>query len=540
MIRNIKIGARSVLAFGCLGIITLALGIFAVMQLSSLNRISETLATHRLPALATVGELRRHTLRTQILITQLADATSSSEQQAIQQQITERQRRLDDEMNTMATLVRTPEAQAIFNNVKQLASNYRATFPPLFKMVELQQEADALAYRRDNVMPALTPLTEELNKLADFQLARAAALRLEAEEGYQRSRTALISGITLTLVVIGFLAFVYSRSLIVPLQRAGHIARNIANGDLTEQFSDHHQDEAADMLRALADMQQQLKQTLGLISDSSMQLATTSEELNQVTTQSTQVVTQQSDQLEQAATAVNELTAAIEEVARSANSTSNNAEIADEKTQLGQAKINETIKTIEALTTEIQHSASGVTKLAANIQNIGSVLDVIRAIADQTNLLALNAAIEAARAGESGRGFAVVADEVRALAYRTQESTKEIEQMIKSVQTETSNAVSNMNNSNARAEATLTVANDAGQAFGEITRLISQINDQNLTIASAAEEQATVAREVDKNLIQIRDLSMQTAAGANQTNASSTELAKLAEQLKALILRFKI
>ena len=251
-------------------------------------------------------------------------------------------------------------------------------------------------------------------------------------------------------------------------------------------------------------------------------------------------MSQQSNQLEQAAAAVNQLTAAIEEVVRSASSTSDNAEIADEKAQLGQAKINETIKTVELLTTDIQHSANGVTTLAGNVKNIVSVLDVIRAIADQTNLLALNAAIEAARAGESGRGFAVVADEVRALAHRTQESTKEIEKMIPLIQSETDQAVANMNNSNQRAESTLLMANDAGKAFSEITSLIGQISDQNVTVASAAEEQTSVAREVDKNLTYILDLSAQTAECANQTSASSLDLSRLAEQLNNLVLKFKI
>lgn len=540
MIRNIKIGARSALAFGLLGVITLVLGLFAIAQLANLNAITEVLANHRLPALATATDLRRHTLRTHIYVTELSDASESSERLHLQQQIAGRQQNLDESLRRMESLVRTAEARSLLDNVKQFSASYRATLPQLFQLSNDGKLQDALTYRRNTVVPALNMLTNELDKLSEFQLRRSAEVNDQATKTYQASRTALVTGLTVTVLLILILAFVYSRSLITPIQHAVGLARKVANGDLTQQFKDEHKDEAADMLRALADMQQQLRQTLALIGDSSQQLATTSEELSVVTNQSTQIVTQQSDQLEQAATAVNELTTAIEEVARNANSTSDNAEIADEKTQLGQAKITETIKTIEALTAEIQRSASGVTTLATNIQNIGSVLDVIRAIADQTNLLALNAAIEAARAGESGRGFAVVADEVRALAHRTQESTKEIEQMINAVQTETSAAVNNMHSSNARAEATLSVANDAGKAFSEITQLISQINEQNLTIASAAEEQATVAREVDKNLLHIRDLSTQTAAGANQTNASSAELAKLAEQLNDLILRFKI
>jgi methyl-accepting chemotaxis protein len=258
-----------------------------------------------------------------------------------------------------------------------------------------------------------------------------------------------------------------------------------------------------------------------------------------VTGQSTQITTEQSDQLQQAASAVNELTVAIDDVARSAATTSDNSNLVNEKTTQGQHKVNLTIQTIEALVEGIKQSATGISQLAQRVKDIGSVMDVIRGVAEQTNLLALNAAIEAARAGEQGRGFAVVADEVRALAYRTQESTSEIETMIKSVETETANAVNNMSQSNLRAVETLTVANEAGQALTEIASLINDISQQNLTIAAAAEEQATVARTVDSSLVSIRDLSVQTAAGSQQTSASSAELARLAEKLNELISHFK-
>ena len=186
------------------------------------------------------------------------------------------------------------------------------------------------------------------------------------------------------------------------------------------------------------------------------------------------------------------------------------------------------------------HTASEVEQLAGQVRDISKVLDVIRSIAEQTNLLALNAAIEAARAGEAGRGFAVVADEVRALAHRTQQSTREIEQMVSGIQQGTDKAVNAMQNSNSRARSTLDVAKAAGQALDEIAAAISQINERNLVIASASEEQAQVAREVDRNLVNIRDLSMQSSAGANQTSAASQELSRLAVDLNALVARFSI
>lgn len=344
MIRDIKIGMRSALFFGLLGLITLALGVFAIVQLAKINDSTDVLTLHRIPALSTATELRRHTLRSQILVTELSDAQSQQERNSIRQELSTVESEYTEAEKRMEPLARSAEAQQLLNNVRRLHDAFTSTLPELYRLSDAQNTAEALTYRRNTVLPAAEQLIAELDKLGVFQLRRADEINNQATKTYTNSRTALITGIVVTLALLSLLAFVYSRSLLLPIHYAVKVARRIAGGDLTEQISDNHKDEAADMLRALADMQTQLRQTLRLIGDSSQQLATTSEELSVVTNQSTQIVTEQSDQLEQAATAVTELTTAIEEVARNANSTSDTAEVADEKTQLGPANKNNTGK----------------------------------------------------------------------------------------------------------------------------------------------------------------------------------------------------
>ncbi|MFJ7145393.1 methyl-accepting chemotaxis protein [Pseudomonas protegens] len=286
-------------------------------------------------------------------------------------------------------------------------------------------------------------------------------------------------------------------------------------------------------------MQASLRETLQLISSTSTQLAAAAQQMSQSTHQDSSRLQQQHNEIEQAATAVNEMTVAVEEVARNAVSTSDTTRQSTAQASQGQDRVIETLDSIQAMSSDVGTALQQVQTLAEQSREIGKVLDVIRAIAEQTNLLALNAAIEAARAGEAGRGFAVVADEVRALAHRTQQSTQEIEQMIGRVQGDTDSVVQSMHGNSQRVAQTLSIAEQAGLALGEITRAMEQIHERNLVIASASEEQAQVAREVDRNLLNIRDLSLESADAATRTNATSQELSHLAAGLQNLVVRFR-
>ncbi|WP_414860589.1 methyl-accepting chemotaxis protein [Pseudomonas chlororaphis] len=286
-------------------------------------------------------------------------------------------------------------------------------------------------------------------------------------------------------------------------------------------------------------MQYSLRDTLQLISGTSTKLASAAQQMSQRTGQDSSRLQRQHNEIEQAATAVNQMTVAVEEVARNALSTSDTTHQSSLEATQGQARVIETLDSIQVMSTEVGTALQQVQTLAEQSREIGKVLDVIRAIAEQTNLLALNAAIEAARAGEAGRGFAVVADEVRALAHRTQQSTREIEQMIARVRGDTDSVVLSMHGNSQRVAQTLSVAEQAGLALAEITRAMEQIHAHNLVIASASEEQAQVAREVDRNLLNIRDLSLESADASTLTNATSQELSQLAASLQGLVLRFR-
>jgi methyl-accepting chemotaxis protein len=455
-------------------------------------------------------------------------------------QMDTRDKELSEKIAAYDKLVTTAEGQQLYDQFKKTFAAYRTGIAQSFTLADQGQRDELTKLLLIDMKTVVDGSGKQLNDLADLFARQVAAESQKSADHYQTSRTIVSLFIGLAALATVALAMLLTRSIVRPLSSAVSAAESVARGDLTRPIETHGNDEVSRLLQALATMQQNLRETLQGISGSATQLATAADELNAVTLDSTQGLQQQNNEIEQAATAVNEMTTAVEEVARNAVSTSDATRQSSESAQLGQARVSDTASAINALASDVQHTGELVQSLANQSQDIGKVLDVIRAIAEQTNLLALNAAIEAARAGESGRGFAVVADEVRALAYRTQQSTQEIEQMVQGMRSGSSLALDSMQASAARATTTLALAERAGEALETITASVHEIHERNLVIASAAEEQAQVAREVDRNLVNIRDLSVRSATGADQTRASSHELSQLANALQGMVRRFQL
>ncbi|WP_425338584.1 methyl-accepting chemotaxis protein [Pseudomonas batumici] len=283
-----------------------------------------------------------------------------------------------------------------------------------------------------------------------------------------------------------------------------------------------------------------LRDLISGIRDGVTQIASAAEELSAVTEQTSTGVNSQKIETDQVATAMHEMTATVQEVARNAEQASQAAAAADGEAREGDKVVGEAIAQIERLATEVVRSTEAMTVLQQESDKIGTVMDVIKAVAEQTNLLALNAAIEAARAGEAGRGFAVVADEVRGLAQRTQKSTEEIEGLVAGLQNGTQQVATVMNNSRALTDSSVALTRKAGVSLGNITRTVSNIQSMNQQIAAAAEQQSAVAEEISRSIINVRDACEQTAAASDETAASSVELARLGNQLQMMVSHFKV
>ncbi|POD73320.1 methyl-accepting chemotaxis protein [Pseudomonas syringae group genomosp. 3] len=539
-LRNMNIAPRAFLGFAIIGTLMLILGVFALSQMNKIRGATEDLANGNVPSIKSLDRFAEVSIRLRVLSYRLLVNRDPETQQKTIDLLAMRNKQITDAQAIYEKLISDPNERNLYGQYVQLLGQYRQLEERLKTLTRANKIEELQSLLNNELLSNSDQMNVVLGKLVEINTAQLNQVKKDASREYDSAFNMVIGLlIAATLLTIVF-AWMLIKSITTPIATALHAAETIAKGNLTQPIQIDGSDEAGRLLLAMKTMQDKLRDTLQGISGSATQLASAAEELNAVTDESARGLVQQNNEIEQAATAVNEMTSAVEEVARNAVSTSQASRNAATSADDGRDLVQETVSAIERMSGDVKGTAELIINLATESRDIGKVLDVIRGLADQTNLLALNAAIEAARAGEAGRGFAVVADEVRALAHRTQQSTSEIERMIGSIQSGTEQAVSSMRNSTERAESTLNIAKGAGMALNTINVAVEEINERNMVIASAAEEQAQVAREVDRNLVNIRDLSAQSTTGANQTSAASTELSRLAVDLNSMVSRFAL
>ena len=346
----------------------------------------------------------------------------------------------------------------------------------------------------------------------------------QAEQINASAARTILSGtvvmLAAALVIAVFSLWLVNRNLIIPIrQLIGHVDQ-LSQGRFGQRVESTRQDELGLLARAANTLRDFLASTSERLHHSTQNLDSASSELNAIASRMTEGVSEQFERTDQVAAAMHEMSATAQEVARHAADAAHAANDADDSARQGSTVMQSTIATITDIRGEIANTAEVIRRLESDSGRIGKVLEVIRGIAEQTNLLALNAAIEAARAGEQGRGFAVVADEVRHLAQRTAESTAEINQIIDTVQSGALNAVRAIESGQQRSEQGVTQVIEAGAMLQRITEAVEAIRDMNQQIATAAEEQTSVAEDISRNLTELTAI-----ASANQDNVERTQKA---------------
>jgi len=419
------------------------------------------------------------------------------------------------------------DSGAAVQQIRSVLGEYRGAIE------SLETATQAIAKARQEMTDQQKEIVRISDSLYQFQLDQ-----LDVESAAARTR--LIVSTLLALVLGALAAWLITRQIVLPLRATMADVERIASGDLSATAQVHRRDELGVLQRGIQQMGSTLRELIGGIRDGVSQISAAAEELSAVTKQTSAGVNSQKEETDQVATAMHEMSATVQEVARNAEQAALAATEADSEAREGDRVVTEVVTQIERMATAVVRSTEAMTALQGESDKIGSVMNVIRAVAEQTNLLALNAAIEAARAGEAGRGFAVVADEVRGLAQRTQKSTEEIEGLVAALQNGTQQVASIMHTSRDLTDSGVELARRAGASLGNITRTVSNIQAMNQQIAAAAEEQSAVAEEISRSVVNVRDVSEQTAAASEETAASSTELARLGGQLQMMVSRFRL
>lgn len=410
-------------------------------------------------------------------------------------------------------------------------------------LAAIASKIDHLALLEKSLQSAETiskPLNEDTEKLNSVIGTLASeSLQYTLDETHDKR----ILLITFAIGIIGVaiaISLLVIRSILPPLQQLIRVANEVADGNLTVHINTSRQDEVGQLSRAMHKLVMELRNILSQMNAGADQLAAAAEQFSIMSEQSASNTGQQMEETQNFAAAIVEMSASVEHIASSSSDTLNAVSQTRNQVLEGQQKMELHVSNINVLAKSIEQAGSNIDQLSEVSTRIGSILDAIRAIADQTNLLALNAAIEAARAGEQGRGFAVVADEVRTLASRTGASTTEIQGMIERLQSNMRVAVHEMSNSRQCAHAGMNEVLQANESFTKISTSVDAIREMNIQIASATEEQSTVAASLAKNVAHISELAESNARTTKENLDVSRSLAQLAEAQRVLAHRFKL
>jgi methyl-accepting chemotaxis protein len=507
------------------------LGESAELALAAIGKVEERIAGNDSPELypgqrmgqfkAIVGLARKIGEVRYALRGYLQSGDPAMEQEAVQaiaETLSELQRRLSSAAASDAPLMRAAEqALLIYQNA-----------------IGHYQEANAATLGAAGDMSALDDAIQASSRmLSQHQVERR---DLESRQAYGMLAIASMLALACGLVA----AWVITRQIVVPLRQTLALARRIASGDLSHAPHVSRRDELGQLQTSISFMTRGLGELVEHIRDGLGQLDGAANGLATVTRQSRSGSHQQNLEITQVAAAVTQMASCALCVAQHAEQASRMSQQAGRDACSGDALAREAVEHMDSLASEMSQAGAAMEELLQECQKVGSVMDVIKGLAEQTNLLALNAAIEAARAGEAGRGFAVVADEVRSLAQRTQRSAVETERLLTGLQQLSRQTAARMLSSSELTDSSVALIRRAGESLHEITLSVSSIQEMNLQIATAAEEQSVVAEQIQNSVIKVRELAEDGSQASDVTASASAELVQLGQELQIRVSRFQL
>jgi len=537
---DLKVSTKLAIAFLSVICLTTILGCFAIFQLSKSNGLTAEMGGNWMPSIQFASAMNTNTSDVRIAEVQHVLSTSKEDMDKYEKDFANVVVSFRKNEASYKKLISSPEEQKMYDLFVSQWNEYLKTHEEIIKLSLAGSKPEATALLRGKSEQAYAAFSATLDKIVDLNVKGGDQSCLTSNQNFSASRVLIIAALLGCIAVCVILGVLVTRSIRVPLAQSVIIADRIAQGDLSVEIGDQPANETGQLMSSLREMAANLRSIMGQLSNTSSQVATAA---NQLRSNSEQIATGAEEVAAQAgtsATAGEEMSVTSGDIAQNCQMAAEGARRAAETAQNGAAVVDKTVAVMGQIAVNVQESAKAVESLGARSDQIGAIIGTIEDIADQTNLLALNAAIEAARAGEQGRGFAVVADEVRALAERTTRATKEIGEMISTIQKETKGAVAAMDLGVRQVESGTAEAARSGEALRDILEQVNNVVMQVNQIATAAEEQTATTSEISTNMLQITEVVQQTSRGASDSAQAAAQLSGNAEELQQLVRKFKL
>jgi methyl-accepting chemotaxis protein len=539
MLKNMKIGTKLMGGFLVVALIALIIGVIGYIQIHRLDEADTKLYRQIAVPLGQLTSMSTDFQRIRVASRDLVQAAPDDREEFVER-INELFAAIDKEASSYEKTLFSEEGKRLFSEFSAALGSYKGQAQKTMELAQKGKTDEAMVQIKGDGLKSARDLQQAIEKLVQSKTGQG---KLISDDNTSLATSAgwvmlgLAAGGALLAFVLGI---VVSRLITVPIKQLSDDAQKVANGDLTVQVNSTTRDEIGMLTDSFRSMTESLRSTIRQVADTAVTVSTAA---NQLQTTAEQIATGAEEvvaQTQTVATAGEEMAATANDIANNCQTAAAGALDASSSASDGSVVVGKTVHAMEAIAQRVQQTASTVARLGERSDQIGAIVGTIEDIADQTNLLALKAAIEAARAGEMGRGFAVVADEVRALAERTTRATKEISDMIRTIQGETRTAVDAMEEGVREVEAGTQEASRSGDALQNIMEQVNMVSMQISQVATAAEEQTATTSEISNNMMQITEVIQQTAHGAHESATAAAQLSSMADNLQTMVRRFRL